>query len=68
MNNFDRIKSMDVEGMAVLFAYLADAGAEMGNSCCSCIMYAKNGMSENCHNVTCKESIRRWLLQEVSEK
>lgn len=66
--NYDRIKSMSVEEMADIFNYLAESCGDISGTCNGCIMYVKRGMNDNCHKLTCTETIKRWLLQEVSDE
>ena len=53
--NYDRIKSMSLEEMADLL-YNEDL------PCISCMLYDECEGTDNC-----KEKIKQWLLQEVSD-
>ena len=55
MTNYDRIKSISVEEMAELL-YNEDL------PCISCMAYDECEGTDNC-----KETIKQWLLQEVSK-
>jgi hypothetical protein len=58
---------MSVEEMVNIFNYLAESCGDVSGACNGCIMYVKKGMNNNCHKLTCTETIKQWLLQEVSE-
>lgn len=66
MNNFEKIKAMDIDEMAE-FLFLLQNGkicgcSDCNNLCCDDLMYANKPF-----DYLCKEHIKQWLESEVRE-
>ncbi len=55
MNNFEKIKAMDIDEMAMFFANLS-------KRCVQCTYY--DDITEFCFNEHCYENTKQWLQKE----